>query len=98
MEKHDYIAKRNFQSLEPGGNLIHAGDTVTVRDKKTVKHLQSKGLIYPKYSTKEDKKALKVNKKYRYLQNGSWFTVYKGDEQVDKFQGKEGLKEYGLDA
>lgn len=33
---------------------------------------------------------------YKYEQNGSWFTVYRGGEQVDKFQGKEGLKKYGL--
>lgn len=33
---------------------------------------------------------------YKYERNGSWYTVYRGDEQVDKFQGKEGLKKYGL--
>lgn len=33
---------------------------------------------------------------YKYEQNGSWYTVYRGGEEVDKFQGKEGLKKYGL--
>ncbi len=33
---------------------------------------------------------------YKYEQNGSWFTVYRGDKEVDKFQGANGLKKYGL--
>ena len=34
--------------------------------------------------------------KYKYEQNGSWFAIYRGEKQVDKFQGAEGLKKYGL--
>lgn len=34
--------------------------------------------------------------KYTYEQNGSWYTVYKGEQEIDKFQGKEGLKKYGI--
>lgn len=33
---------------------------------------------------------------YKYEQSGSWYTVYRGDKEIDKFQGKEGLKKYGL--
>lgn len=38
--------------------------------------------------TKEHKPA------YEIEQKGSWFTVYLNGEQVDKFQGKDGLKKW----
>lgn len=33
---------------------------------------------------------------YTYQQNGTWYTVFLNGEQVDKFQGKDGLAKYGL--
>lgn len=33
---------------------------------------------------------------FTYKQNGSYYTVYKHGEKVDKFQGKAGLEKYGL--
>ena len=42
----------------------------------------------PRYKTKEEKKT--------YTQKGSWFTVYKNGQQIDRFQGKEGLRKHEL--
>jgi len=33
---------------------------------------------------------------YHYEKSGTWYRVFKGDLEVDHFQGKEKLEEYGL--
>ena len=56
-------------------------------------------LVIPKeekasYQTKEDKTP-KQSKTYE--KSGPWYTVYQDGEEVDKFKGKEGLKDHGFD-
>ena len=46
------------------------------------------------YQTKEDKTP-KQSKTYE--KSGPWYTVYQDGEEVDKFKGKEGLKQHGFD-
>lgn len=48
------------------------------------------------YDAIQDHVTIDQDNPYCFEQNGTWYTVYRGNEQVDKFQGKEGLAVYGL--
>ncbi len=46
---------------------------------------------------KKSCEVLEQESEYHYEQNGTWYHVFKGDVEIDHFQGKDKLKEYGLE-
>lgn len=92
MKKHEYIAKRPFAAFEPGDRLVQQGEKVSIKNKSTANDMINKGLIYPKYDTKEDKEAYKVeNKEEARIEHdaGPMFYVMQGDEVVDRLKKSE---------
>lgn len=82
--------------------LKKAGDVFEV-SKRKFKELHDKRIeqgkkpIVKKVHTGFSKRKTKdTPSKYTYEQSGSWYTVYEGEQKIDKFQGKDGLKKYGL--
>lgn len=88
MKKHEYIAKRPFAAFEPGDRLVQQGEKVSIKNKSTANDMIKKGLIYPKYDTKEDKEAMKVQKpteKARIEHDaGPCFYIMQGDTVIDR--------------
>lgn len=84
---------RNFASLNHNG-MEHVGDQVTIANPNTAQKLQEKGLILPAYSTKEDKKAARVQKKPVTLKHdkGGVFFVMRGDTIIDRLTKKKAQK------
>jgi len=81
---------------------IPAGEVFEVSERK-YKELREKRIkkgkkpLVKKVHTGFSKRKTKdTPSKYTYEQSGSWFTIYEGDKEIDKFQGKDGLKKYGL--
>lgn len=87
----EYIARRPFASFEPGSDLIEPGETVTIRSKSVAKDMQQKGLIWPNYRTKEDKRAYKVSKEPATIEwdAGPMFYVKRGNEVIDRLPKSE---------
>lgn len=85
MEKHEYIAKRPFAAFEPSDRLVQTGEKVSIPSKSIAQDMIDKGLIYPKYSTKEDKRAYKVEQKARIEHDaGPCFYIMQGDNVIDR--------------
>lgn len=90
MKKHEYIAKRPFAAFEPGNRVIERGEKVSIRNKSVANDMIEKGLLYPKYDTKEDKRAYKVETKARIEHDaGPMFYVIQGDEVIDRLKKSE---------
>lgn len=85
-----YIAKRPFASFGPGDKLVEFGDPVEIKNKKTAQDMIDKGLVFPNYSTKEDKQAYSVDRKATIeWDSGPMFYVKQGDKVIDRLKKTE---------
>ena len=77
----DYIVKKPHK----GDRMYQAGDKRTL-DKRKAQKLIDKGLVFPKYMTKEDKNAYSArNKAYIVEDSPGWFVIKReGDVISDK--------------
>lgn len=90
-----YIAKRNFSSHRHNGIEVK-GTTIPKEtfSTGTAKRLMKKGLIGVTYSTKEDKRAAKIQKKVVIEHDErQYYFLKRGDEVIDRIWGKKKAKE-----
>lgn len=88
-----YIVIKNFASLRHNG-METIGTTMELPESQTTKHLIRKGLIRPTYATKEDKRAVKIEKKQTELavikhDKGPMYFVLQGSRVIDRKRKKE---------
>lgn len=85
-----YTAIRPFAKDGPGNNLAEVGEVIEIKNERRAKDMQEKGLVWPHYSTKEDKRAQKIERKETKQKvtikhdSGPMFFVMQGDTVVDR--------------
>lgn len=90
-----YIAIRPFAKTGSGNQLTSVGEVIEINNEQTAKRMQEKGLVWPHYSTKEDKRAVKIERKQKVTikhDAGAMFFIMRGDEIIDRLTKKKAVK------
>ena len=85
----EYIVKRPH--IGDSNRMYNAGENRTINNKKTAHTLIQKGLLHPRYKTKEDKRAYQANNKAYVVSRGAgWYDVYRAGEPLEEsIRGKD---------
>jgi len=68
-----------------GDRMYRPGDKREVGNQNTAKTLINKGLLFPNYRTKEDKRAYNAtNKAYVKHKGNGWYDIYRSGEVIEE--------------